>query len=337
LVAIPCEWYLPPDVPSRAVQFFGAPVISIPVVLSSCNVTFVTVPKPQRLPEQIEIAKIVLAVWLTYPFTRIIMYTTLSDYDPTLQLHSFLKANFWLDRVIFAGDLKPGYEHRPLVREWFIQGFRAVPNGYICFLNGDIIIPPLWMNTALAIFDTFRDTKLRETLVYGTRTDVHQNPDILRIPLTGPNFFRNLVNYLEEHVRCNNPFGMDVVFVHSSFNALNWDDLPDFVVGMCVWDNFFMGWANGHCNTVTMDFHPRMFHVDHAANACNDGNYNHFRHVAAHSPHFRGFQEHSSSTWAVTSDMTGLTRHWHLAADSRKFRSPVTDVVSADITCIYDS
>jgi hypothetical protein len=45
-------------------------------------VTFITVPEPQKIPDSIEMAKIVLRVWLTYPFTRILMFTQQSECDP---------------------------------------------------------------------------------------------------------------------------------------------------------------------------------------------------------------------------------------------------------------
>jgi hypothetical protein len=120
----------------------------------------------------------------------------------------------------------------------------------------------------------------------------------------------NLVHYLEGHVRGDNPFGMDIVFVHSSFCQLEWAELPDFVVGMCVWDNYFMGWANRRCNTVTMNFNVRVFHVDHPPNACNDQNYNHFRRMSYASAFFEGFQEHSAASWELSADRKNLERRW---------------------------
>jgi hypothetical protein len=257
------------------------------------TLTFISVPKPQKLTDQIEMAKIVLRVWLTYPFTRIILYTTEAEYDPNHMVVPFVREMFGTDRLVFAGNLPGGYEGRALVREWFLHGFRQVKAGYICFLNGDIIIPPLWMNSAMAIFNAFGEAERRRVLIYGTRTDVHRRPGVFWLDAAAPRWIWELTDWLGRNARGNNPYGMDVVLVHSSFNALRWTELPDFVIGMCVWDNFFMGWADKRATTVSMNFEAKMYHVDHPPNACNDQNYEYFRAMSYRSKLFAGFHEHS--------------------------------------------
>jgi hypothetical protein len=259
--------------------------------------TFVTVPRPQTLPDQIAMAKIVLRVWLTYPFTRVLMFTSPAEYDPLDQIIPFVREAFGPYRLSFGGNLSTGYGGRPLIRDWFTEGFRLVKSGYIAFTNGDIIFTPLWMNAAMAVFEALPDRGL--TLIYGTRTDVHRRAGIFNLSPALPTFVHDLVRWLGENVRCNNPYGMDVVLVHSSFRPLKWAEIPDFVVGMCVWDNYFMGYANQRAHTVSMDFGPKVFHVDHPPNACNDENYGHFREMSYRSPHFVGFHEHSQAQWML--------------------------------------
>jgi hypothetical protein len=104
---------------------------------------------------------------------------------------------------------------------------------------------------------------------------------------------------LQANIREDNPYGMDVVMVHSSFRGLAWQELPDFVIGMCVWDNFFMGWANYGCNTVSMNFEVKLFHVDHGGNACNAKNYNFFRKMSINSHYYKGWQEHWDAKWML--------------------------------------
>jgi hypothetical protein len=237
------------------------------------------------------------------------MFTNLNQYDPTFELRNFLINNSLLSRVTFAGDLKKGYEGRPLVREWFIQGFRLAPPGFLCFLNGDIFITPEWLKTALSIFEVFDGEAFTKTMVFGTRTDVSRSSGILELPVESPTFINDVVEYLEAHVKGNNRFGMDLVFFSSSFDGLDWNQLPDFVVGMCIWDNFFMAWANAQCNTVTMNFQARMFHMDHAPNACNEENSGYFRAMSARSPAFRGFHEHWKASWAVAPRRLGVFSH----------------------------
>lgn len=229
-----------------------------------------------------------------------------SSYDPYDQVLPQIYKQFGRDTIQFAGDLPTGYEGRPLIREWFKLGMSLVDRGFVCFLNGDIILPKDWMRTAYRVFDTMQD-KLNTTLVYGTRTDVHQSDQLWTLDQNDPLFLENLAQYLSSKVRCNNPYGMDLVMVDSSFRALNWDELPDFVVGMCVWDNFFQGWANKRADTVSMNFNPRMYHVDHRPNACNDSNYLYFRKMARASRVFGGFQEHYHARWTLKYASAQLT------------------------------
>jgi hypothetical protein len=288
------------------------------------RLTFVTVPKPQTIPDQIEMAKIVLRVWLTYPFTQILMFSSPSEYDPENKIIPFVRDTFGPDRLSFGGNLSTGYEGRPLIRDWFTEGFRLVESGYIAFTNGDIIFTPLWMNTAMEIFDALADHN--RTLVYGTRTDVHRREGVFNLSQTSPPFVHDLVRWLEQNVRCNNPWGMDVVLVHSSFNALTWSEHPDFVVGMCVWDNYFMGYANIRAATVSMNFGPKLYHVDHPPNACNDDNYDYFRGVSASSRHFNGFQTHSDAEWWVRLNEGQLVKRWH--GDLLRFKRKIDDSIS---------
>jgi hypothetical protein len=266
--------------------------VPAPGFIGEQTITFLTVPKPQKLPDQIQMAKLCLSVWLTYPFIKVVMFTNESDYDPTNAIIPYICTRFGAHRIRFVDTLPTGYDGRPLIREWFKTGMSMVQSGFICFINGDIIPLPQWMNAARRIFKTFQANHLHDTILYGTRSDCHRDPGVFDIDIEAPDLFDKLDRWLERHVRSHNPWGLDAVLLHSSFTALNWDELPDFVVGMCVWDNYFMGWANVRVNTVTMDFNVHIFHVDHPPNACNDSNYYYFRMMSARSRHFAGFQEH---------------------------------------------
>jgi hypothetical protein len=271
-------------------------------------VTFLTIPKPQRLSDQIEMSKLVLTVWLSYPDSRVILFSSASEFDPLNRVLPVITARFGSDRLTFVESLKTGYQGRPLVREWFQKGTDFVKTGFLCFTNADMIVPEDWMDAARRIFATFKETELNRTMIFGTRTDVWQSSRIFNIQQDSANFMTEVDRYLRANVRGDNPYGMDLVMMHSSFSGLRWGELPDFVIGMCVWDNFFMGWAIRRCNTVSMDFQVRLFHVDHGANACNDENYEIFRDLSRQSPYFAGWSEHRSARWLLRLGEEVLTR-----------------------------
>jgi hypothetical protein len=279
-----------PAQPTVQIAFKGA-LSSLP---SEANfpVTFITIPKPQLLHDQIDMAKLVLTIWLSYPGSHVVIFSTAAEYDPLNMIIPYITARFGTGRFTFVEGLPTGYEGRPLVREWFRAGTSRVKSGFLCFTNGDMIVPPEWMSAARRVFDSFDKAELARTLIFGTRTDVRRSSQLFEIDPNSPFFLQDLSRYLDAHIKGDNPYGMDLVMIHSSFAALRWEDMPDFVIGMCVWDNFFMGWATSACTTVTMDFQVRLFHVDHGPNACNDQNYEYFRDMARRSPQFYGFQEH---------------------------------------------
>jgi hypothetical protein len=246
------------------------------------------------------------------------MFRNQSEYDPTNEIVPFIYQTFGSQRLQFASALSTGYKNRPLLRNWFIEGCRLVKNGYLCFLNGDIIIPPLWMNAAMAIFEAFRETEFSRTLIFGVRTDIYKRDGIFDLPKNASTFLYSLVDWLQQNIRGDGPYGMDALLIHSSFNALNWMELPDFVIGMPVWDNYFMGWANERANTVSMDFGPKLFHIDHEGGHLSHENFEYFRTMSARSPHFAGFQEHHQATWLVRLNEGRLIKRWHQKSVSFK-------------------
>jgi hypothetical protein len=269
--------------------------------------TFVTVPRPQLIPDQIEMTKHVLTVWLSYPYSRVCMLSSASEYDPLNTIIPYVTDRFGSDRLIFVEALPTGYAGRPLVREWFISGMNHVKDGFVIFTNGDIIVPPRWIQMARRIFDTFKQSSLDQTLIFGIRTDVNRAPNIFKFNRKSLNFVTDLVRHLETNSRSDNPYGMDLVMVHSSFQALKWEQFPNFVVGMCIWDNFFMGWASAWANTVSMNFNVKIFNVDHPPNACNESNMEYFRDMSYASQFFSGLQDHKIARWMLDLEMGVLT------------------------------
>jgi hypothetical protein len=317
-------FFASPPAPSSPARFrwLDAPAAA----RADATLTFVTVPKPQTAPDQIEMAKTVLAAWLAYPFARVLMLANASEYDPTGAIVPDARARFGA-RLAFGGRLSAGYGGRPLVRDWFAEGLRLVPAGFVCFVNGDVIVTPLWMNAAIAAFEALGRGARASALIYGTRTDVHRRPGVLAVARERADFLPALAASLAANARYDNARGMDAALVHATFDALRWAEIPDFVVGMCVWDNFFMGYANVRAATVTMDFGPKVFHVDHAANACNDENIDHFRRVAYRSPHFSGFHEHGDAVWKLRLGDRTLQHSW--GGGALRLRRPVNSSIPA--------
>jgi hypothetical protein len=312
---------------TKSILFFGIPAgvqLGIP---PSQTLTFIFVPKPYPSPYEIAMAKIILQVCLSYPFTQILMFRNQTEYDPSNEIVPFIHQMFSPDRLQFAAALPTGYKNRPLLRNWFIEGCRLVKHGYLCFLNGDMIIPPFWMNAAMAIFEVFHETNLSKTLIYGIRTDVYRRDGIFELSRKKSTFVYDLVAWITKNIRGDGPYGMDVVLIHSSFDALNWTQLPDFVLGMPIWDNYFMGWANQRVNTVSMNFGAKIYYIDHSHTHLNDENFEYFRTMSAESPHFAGFQEHHQATWIVEISSRKLIKGWY---ESLKFKRLIDDVIRSE-------
>jgi hypothetical protein len=169
---------------------------------------------------------------------------------------------------------------------------QQVDSGYVCFTNGDIIVSEEWMNVSRRVFES---TRKNETLIFGSRTDVNESVNLSGLDMNACDFVYKLIRILENHTTQDMRAGMDLVMVHSSFRALRWEQLPDFVIGLCAWDNHFMGWATYYCNTVAINFEARIFHVNHGKNACNDTNFELLRNMSRDSPYYHGFVRQSNA------------------------------------------
>ena len=242
------------------------------------QLSLVTIPKPQTHKSDVRVSILVLSAWLSLSVSKVILASKKETYDPQGWVLPTIFRVFGESRVRFAGDLGVGYGERPLIREWFNLGVREVTLGYLCFLNADIVPSGDWFRVAMRAVRTLDSPS--STIIFGTRTEVRPTRNLWTLNISDPLYRYRLESYLRESQWWNNPWGMDVVLFHSSFRALKWELFPDFVVGMCVWDNYFQGWANRNCQTVSMDFYPMVFHLSHGANACNQSNLKHFRSMA---------------------------------------------------------
>ena len=251
----------------------------IPYLTTMCEqITFITIPRPQKRERDILMSIRVLAAWLSFPFARVILAINENSYDPQNRVLPMVARVFGRSRLRFTGDLPTGYDNRPLIREWFKMGTREVRDGYLCFLNGDIIPSYQWLHVSMRVFRTLN--KRNRTVIYGTRTHISEKKELWKLNISDVNYRQQLERYCTDNVKWHNPNGMDLFLIHATMSVLNWDDFPDFVVGMCVWDNFFQGWANTRCDTVTLNFDPMLFHVEHQQNACNSTNFKIFRIIA---------------------------------------------------------
>jgi hypothetical protein len=194
--------------------------------------------------------------------------------------------------MTFGGDLPTGFAGRPLVREWFVEGTSLVQTGCLMLLNSDIIVSLRWIRAAAYVFRALNNR--HQTLIFGVRSDVYSNATWASI-VYSERFMDDVDNLLTQYIRGPNQWGMDAFLIHSTFSALQWHDFPDFVIDMCVWDNFFIGWSGRTALTVTMEFNPPLFHINHQPNACNYSNYEYFLAIGSHHRGFSGWPIHTSA------------------------------------------
>ena len=293
----------------------------LPLPLTSLNmydgrlpcepITFLTVPKPQRKKLQVRRSIIVLSNWLAFPNSKVVMMTDPATYDPTGAVLPVLEQMFGprIRRIVFAGELPAGYSERPIVREWFRVGQAVVRSGYLCFLNGDIIVSRKWMKTAMRVFTGLKDKE--RVLVFGTRTDVRQWRGFYNIDVQSPTFVSDLENYCESNRMFDNFWGMDLFMIHSSMPAWNVSDIPEYVIGLCVWDNWFMSWATRNFETVTMNFNPMLCHVNHERNACNGTNFEYFGNITNNWHLKLRLHRHYRARWMVDYNKSVLVSRYH--------------------------
>ena len=293
------DWRLPSSKLYGVSNYYSPVEPSMPVIKHGpCDVTFVTVPKPQTEERQLQRTLIVLAEWLSFSNSRVVLTSERAIYDPNNQVIPRLEKVFGRlnNRVIFTGELPTGYDDRPLVREWLRVGRQTVKEGYVCFLNSDIVVTSKFMTAAMRIFHSL---KMDETMIFGVRTGVESDDAFYNLNISSPTFARDFHEHCELYKTGNNPYGMDLFMIHSSMREWDYDDFPGYAIGLCVWDNSFISWANHNFQTVTTNFNPTIYHVSHGGNKCNDENYRYFRAMAARWHVSPRFQVHRDAVWRL--------------------------------------
>ena len=268
------------------------------LVTTRQKVTFLPLPRPQTTERLARMSILFLSSWLALD-SRVYLVASRETFDPHGWVLPVLERVHGLASLRLLGDLPTGYDGRPLVREWFLKGFEAVREGYICFLNADIYVTRQWLQVARNTFDSL---PYRErVLIFGTRSDVFRNISVEKLDPLSQTLLDDLDNYCTCNFNRDYEDGMDAVFVHSSFNRLNWTEFPDYVIGLCWWDRFFQGWANHRCETVAMMFCPRLFHIDHGGNACNVTNFRYFSQMGHLSGLGVRYEKYDLAVWHFVS------------------------------------
>ena len=260
------------------------------------KVTFVTVPRPQLLDYDVRVSVLVLSLWLRLPDVQVVLVANRSTYDVTKRIVPTVEGLFGTGCLTFSGEVAYGFAQRPLVREWFYRGVNSVQDGYLCFLNSDILPTRKWLHTAKRIFKTLNSRET--TVILGVRTHVRRVAShLFSLDPSRDSFLDLFERYCERWKGSNNGKGMDLAMFHKRLSCLDWRGFPDFVVGLCVWDNYFQSWSTSCCQTVTMNFDPMLFHLDHGENACNPSNIRMFRQIVKVKGARIGYHYHA--TWRL--------------------------------------
>lgn len=266
------------------------------------NFSFVSVPKSQRTPEQISRSLLILTSWLRFENVRVVLACSEQYFDPTRAILPKIRVEYG-DRIYCTGNLATGYQGRPLIREWFLVGMRNVTSDFLVFLNSDIFVTPEFMRIIPCVFDAFPVPQQSKVVLFGGRVNLNHSDHGLRVLWDSGNatgFETRFSSYVRSNYHSNLRFGLDAIVVQSRFNGLDLSRLPDFVVGMCAWDNFFMAWANSQCLTVTTQFVVPVYHINHGMHACTHNNTKYFMNMARRSKSFRGFQAIEHSRWSLS-------------------------------------
>jgi hypothetical protein len=226
--------------------------------------TFVSVPKVLTNDTQCLRMKLSVASWLgTDPTTKIILFTTRTEFGEWHGLPQELDVDFGYGRIFYAGSIKSNSEGIPFVDDWFERGVALAKSRYISMINSDILMSSDWYQMIMKILkcesDSFRP------VVLSTRTDVDF-----------PSSFYSNLRWNQSHLlndidtemsklplEWHNLGGVDVFSFRTWEPPFDLGKFPPFLMGRPRWDGWLIGHANNVSDTIWTRFLPAVYHLNH--------------------------------------------------------------------------
>lgn len=224
--------------------------------------TFISVPREPRNIVEMALLKLTVSNWITSSNnSRVILIVNESLFDANRTLYNEIEKDFGPGKLIYQATLKVERNGVPLVTSFFDGTILSTPFNIITLLNGDILVPPGWMDKVHKIFEVFGES----AFITGYRL----NFDIPNYSQLLNRSFKefDIVQYVNMCHQENYTYrGMDF-FTFLNHPDINFfESIPPFLITQYEWDNWLIGKMNSLYQTISLGPDCRAYHINHVSN-----------------------------------------------------------------------
>lgn len=231
----------------------ATPAISLQYLLNQISVSFITIPKMliENSPSMVA-----FTTWLTaFPKAELII---LGEFNTSYPYSKVLMQKY-PNCVILTYPVQLGEDNRPLVREWFLTGIEKSSNSILIFINGDIILLPSFkvkLDSMLKVLDQ-QSPPINNFLLLTDRR---------KTKIIKPFDDKTDVNTINQYLTFTNQrlmMGCDIFIFRKEYPPFNFSEMPNFLVGLPLWDSYFLGRSLNNTNVIRFDKYEPIYHIPH--------------------------------------------------------------------------
>ena len=232
------------------------------LILGKLNaLTFVTVPNDNVSKNLFYQAYLPLKSWLlSCPNGNLLLITGPKYIDDKREFIEKLKRTFPFSHIHIL-KAKLGFDERPLIKSWFLNGIANTQTELAVFINSDILLESDFnVNIQILHNNVKQLNSYKNKILYiADRSDTRWKK-ALKTDIS-PRYYNDYIS-IPSHYRI---YGCDLFIFNPKHPPVNFDNLDGFVVGFPGWDDCILSWSYKNKNNLVVCLDPliSIFHLEH--------------------------------------------------------------------------
>jgi hypothetical protein len=169
----------------------------------------------------------------------------------------------WGKRIIYAGSPRSNDDGIPFIDSWFQDGVKLARTKYVSMINADIVLSAQWYPYIINLLESLAPPY--RPFVFSPRLNVNFTDEAFAwVRLNNENVLKDVDKaVMQLRWERNDGGGVDIFTFARSKPPVDLDAIPPFLIGRPVWDFWVIGWSNEIADTISTDFTPPIYHLDH--------------------------------------------------------------------------
>jgi hypothetical protein len=234
------------------------------LVAAEYSMTFVSIPRPLTNASECQRVRLAVSSWLASDWTtKVIMFINRREFCPEIKLADELDQLWGLGRVNYAGSTRCDPSGIPYINAWFQDGTRLSTTKYVSMINSDIILSSKWWRYCTDLMNQY--SRRLKPLLCSPRMNVNFTLTALTKVRFCERFLLRDIDRLMKKLgpEPNRGGGVDIFTFLRSKPPIDLSRIPPFLMGRPVWDCWILGWSSRFCQTISTNFTPPIFHLNH--------------------------------------------------------------------------